>query len=147
MAYNYGYPVSYTGTPQVQAASPPAFYPNQQQLLYSQAPQQPTQGMMADWVQGEAAAKAYVVPAGKNAILMDVEEECFYIKSTDASGMPQPLRTFEYKEVVHTEAQASHDQSFNPDDFVKKEDLEELRKEIQKLNSNFGRKDRNNNAK
>ena len=80
MAYNYGYPVSYTGTPQVQAASPPAFYPNQQQLLYSQAPQQPTQGMMADWVQGEAAAKAYVVPAGKNAILAEVIQDIQKVK-------------------------------------------------------------------
>ena len=30
---------------------------------------------------------------------MDSESEKFYIKSTDVSGMPQPLRTFEYHEV------------------------------------------------
>ena len=30
---------------------------------------------------------------------MDSESEKFYIKSTDVSGMPQPLRTFEYREV------------------------------------------------
>ena len=30
---------------------------------------------------------------------MDSESEKFYIKSTDVSGMPQPLRTFEYHEI------------------------------------------------
>ena len=30
---------------------------------------------------------------------MDSESEKFFIKSTDVSGMPQPLRTFEYHEI------------------------------------------------
>jgi hypothetical protein len=29
---------------------------------------------------------------------MDSENDVFYIKSTDSSGMPLPLRTFDYKE-------------------------------------------------
>lgn len=50
------------------------------------------------WVQGEAGAKSYLVGAGNSVILMDSEDSTFYIKSTDASGMPLPLRTFDYTE-------------------------------------------------
>lgn len=50
------------------------------------------------WVQGEEGAKAYMVAAGNSVLLMDSESSVFYIKSTDASGMPQPLRIFDYTE-------------------------------------------------
>ena len=52
------------------------------------------------WVQGEAGARAYPVPANTTMLLMDSESEVFYLKSTDASGMPQPIRIYEYSEVV-----------------------------------------------
>lgn len=67
----------------------------------SVAPTTPTQnenGIM--WVQGEAGAKSYLVGAGRSVLLMDSESSRFYIKSTDNSGMPMPLRIFEYKEVT-----------------------------------------------
>ena len=51
------------------------------------------------WVQGEAGAKSYLVGAGNSILLMDSEQSRFYIKSTDTSGMPMPLRIFEYEEV------------------------------------------------
>jgi hypothetical protein len=50
------------------------------------------------WVQGEAGAKAFPMGAAQSALLMDSENNVFYIKSTDNSGMPLPLRTFDYKE-------------------------------------------------
>ena len=50
------------------------------------------------WVQGEAGAKSYLVGAGQSVLLMDSEDNVFYIKSTDQSGMPMPLRVFEYTE-------------------------------------------------
>lgn len=59
------------------------------------AQQQPTPII---WVQGEEGAKAYMVAAGNSVLLMDSESSVFYIKSTDASGMPQPLRIFDYTE-------------------------------------------------
>lgn len=52
------------------------------------------------WVQGEAAAKSYAVPFGASVPLFDTEGDVFYIKSVDASGMPMPLRTFKYVEIV-----------------------------------------------
>ena len=50
------------------------------------------------WVQGEAGAKSYLVAPGNTVMLMDSEGERFYLKSADASGMPMPLRIFDYKE-------------------------------------------------
>ena len=52
------------------------------------------------WVQGEAGAKSYLVAPGANVVLMDSEGDRFYLKQADANGMPLPLRTFEYKEIV-----------------------------------------------
>ena len=49
-------------------------------------------------MQGEAGAKSFFVAPGQSLILMDSEAEVFYIKSTDASGVPMPLRIFDYKE-------------------------------------------------
>lgn len=50
------------------------------------------------WVQGEEGAKAYMVAPGNSVLLMDSENSAFYIKSTDNSGMPMPLRIFDYVE-------------------------------------------------
>lgn len=62
-----------------------------------QQPQQNNNGIL--WVSGEVGAKSYLVAPGTSVLLMDSESEKFYIKSTDVSGMPQPLRTFEYHEI------------------------------------------------
>lgn len=66
----------------------------------AQQPQipQPQNGNGLKWVQGEAGAKSYPVNAGETAMLMDSEESVFYLKIVDASGMPLPLRVFDYTE-------------------------------------------------
>ena len=58
--------------------------------------QQTNNGLV--WVQGEAGAKSFLVAPGCTVMLMDSEGERFYLKSADASGMPLPLRVFEYTE-------------------------------------------------
>ena len=60
-----------------------------------QAPQQ-SGGII--WVQGIESMKSYPVSAGQSALLMDSESNCFGIKTVDASGMPHPLRVFDYVE-------------------------------------------------
>ena len=50
------------------------------------------------WVQGEEGAKAYMVAPGNTVLLMDSDGSSFYLKSADNSGMPQPLRIFDYVE-------------------------------------------------
>jgi nitrous oxide reductase accessory protein NosL len=67
--------------------------------------QQTNNGLV--WVQGEAGAKSYLVAPGCTVMLMDSEGERFYLKSADASGMPLPLRVFEYKERTETAQQTA----------------------------------------
>lgn len=58
--------------------------------------QQPNSGIV--WVQGENAAKSYPVAPNTTIMLLDSESSTFYLKTSDASGMPLPLRVFDYKE-------------------------------------------------
>lgn len=60
------------------------------------AQQQPSNGIV--WVQGENAAKSYPVAPNTTVMLLDSESSTFYLKTSDASGMPLPLRVFDYKE-------------------------------------------------
>ena len=91
--YNYYNPYNppYTGYIPNTAVGSPSYTPPS-----LPAPQPPNQGII--WVQGEAGAKSYLVGAGQSVLLMDSENPIMYIKSTDASGMPLPLRIFDYSE-------------------------------------------------
>jgi hypothetical protein len=57
------------------------------------------------WVQGVEGAKAQYVAPGDSGIFMDSERQRFYIKTVDVSGVPMPLRAFDYKEVVEAAPQ------------------------------------------
>lgn len=81
------------------------------------------------WVQGEAAAKAYPVAAGTAALLMDSETSTMYIKSTDASGMPQPLRIFDYTERISAPPQ---DPTAKREDYISRQEFEAFKEEIKK---------------
>lgn len=137
MPYNNYFPASYQPYQPNYAYSqmPPQQPQNYYQQNSYQAPSQNFNGIT--WVQGEAAAKAYPVAPGQSALLMDSEGECFYIKSTDSTGMPQPLRIFEYHEVIS--AQPAIGQSndnmnnFNPNDYVSRSEYDELKKELEEL--------------
>ena len=76
MAYFNGFPATYQQMYQAQQYQAPV-----------QAPQQPQQSGII-WVQGEAAAKSYLVAPGSTVQLWDSEEKIIYLKSADASGMP-----------------------------------------------------------
>ena len=79
--YNTGFPVSYQ--PVYQA-------PYQPQAQTQQAQQS---GLI--WVQGETAAKSYLVAPGSTVQLWDSEEKVIYLKSADASGMPS-MKVLDY---------------------------------------------------
>lgn len=87
---------------------------NQQEMIpqYSQQqqPMPPAQqnGNGLIWVQGETGAKSFIVAPGQTVMLMDSEGERFYLKTADASGMPMPLRVFEYKERTDASVQANN---------------------------------------
>ena len=71
------------------------YQPIYQQQQYS--PQQPQQQGQSGiiWVQGENAAKSYLVAPGSTVQLWDSEEKVIYLKSADQSGMPS-MRILDY---------------------------------------------------
>lgn len=80
-----------------------------------------------NWVQGESGAKSFIVAPGQSVLLMDSENNVFYIKSSDNSGMPMPLRIFDYTErIVTPKTEAT---SLNVD-YVTREEFEKRLKEI-----------------
>lgn len=98
MAYNNGFPVNYQ-----QLYQP---YNYVQQPIVQPQVTQPVNDTGILWVQGEAGAKSWAVAPGKSVMLMDSESSTFYIKSSDNSGMPMPLRIFDYKERTDQVAQS-----------------------------------------
>ena len=54
------------------------------------------------WVDGVSSARAYPVANGTSILLMNSNENVFYIKSADQSGMPS-IRIYDYSERVITQ--------------------------------------------
>ena len=73
------------------------------------------------WVQGIEGAKAYPVSAGGAVSLWDTEHNSVYVKIVDASGVPQPIRIFDYTERV--EPQESLDNGCN---YITEEKLNQI---------------------
>ena len=128
MAYNNGFPINYQ-----------QMYPQ-----YNYVPQQPiiqTQPVTNDngiiWVQGEAGAKSWAVAPGKSVMLMDSENSVFYIKTTDNSGIPLPLRIFDYTERTQQDIASAEAVQVTNSQYVTKDELKEIlsgfvtRKEIE----------------
>lgn len=103
---NYGYQYPYYGAqpPMADNLAQLRMNANQMQnaVVQPSVPSQPMQAQQPNngliWVQGESGAKSYLVAPNATVMLMDSEGERFYLKSADASGMPLPLRIFDYKE-------------------------------------------------
>lgn len=92
-----------------------------------------------NWVQGEAAAKSYLVQPGRSVLLMDSEKSVFYIKSADASGMPLPLRIFDYTERT---AQTPAAPAVSPNvEYVTKEEFEKRLAELAPKTARKGQKE------
>ena len=115
-SYNNYFPQTYgTNSPYVYGASAtPA-------QTWGQPAQNTVNPNGINWVQGEAGARSIPVAAGQKVLLMDSETNVFYIKASDMSGMPLPLRTFKYEEVgVNIDANTDPAQST----YITKEELE-----------------------
>lgn len=87
-----------------------------------------------NWVQGLSGAKAFYVPPGESRFLMDSENSVFYIKSADQSGMPQPLRMFDYTERNPDQiSEPTQIPTMNPDNFVSREEWNALMQKLEKM--------------
>lgn len=104
--YNTGFPATYQ-----------PMYPVMQQPQQSQQ-----QGII--WVQGEAAAKSYLVAPGSTVQLWDSEEKVIYLKSADASGMPS-IKVLDY--TIRGEEKAPEVA------WATKEDLDALAEKVKEL--------------
>lgn len=93
------------------------------------------------WVQGESGAKAYPVAPGNSIALFDSEKDRFFIKTADASGMPSPLRVFNYTEQT-ANVQTNTIQEL-PDEYVTRKEFEEF---VEKMShkSQYVRKEKSN---
>ena len=116
MAYN-----NYTGYP----------YPQMNYGFPYQGQGQQRNGII--WVSGEAGAKAYLVAPNSSVVLFDSESNTIYIKSADASGLPN-IKTLDY--TVRNEAsQASHISPVS--DYATKEDVSVIKEELDALRAKF----------
>ena len=121
------------------------YYPTYQPQMYQNqyAPQQHG-GLI--WVQGIEAAKSYPVSAGQSVLLMDSESNAFFIKTADASGMPLPLRIFDYAERTAQNApktaQKTHTEpSIDLSAYVTRDELESR---IAQIRADYEHKDNRN---
>jgi hypothetical protein len=82
------------------------------------------------WVQGIEAMKSYPVAPGQSVLLMDSESNCFGIKTVDTSGMPLPLRVFDYKERTGQQTQPAPASQIDTSAFITREEFESRIAEI-----------------
>ena len=136
MAYNY-FPQTY---------QTPVYYPSQTNAYPTQMSvgnNQPNAQSSLIWVQGEGAAKSYPVAPNTSVPLWDSEANVVYIKSADASGMPS-IKILDYT-VRDNAPQKAEIQPQN--DFVTRNELADVQKEIDSLKSKFERRGGKNDGK
>ncbi len=98
---------------------------NQNNMQQASQPPQTNQGII--WVQGEAAARSYLVAPNSTVLLMDSETSRFYLKSANNAGMPS-MQIFEYSEVTQNAPQAAQSVQNNLDDkYVTRQEYDALR--------------------
>ena len=84
------------------------------------------------WVQGEAGAKAFIVPNGASMALFDSENQVIYIKSVDSSGKPS-LTILDY---VERDAQTD-EPKINAVQYATEEQFDNFKKESMKTISDL----------
>lgn len=133
MAYpnQFSQPYQYTYQPPVPAPMDRLAQLQVQQYQLPQMQQTAQSNQSLIYVQGEAAAKSWMVGAGQSVLLMDSENPVFYIKSADASGIPLPLRVFDYTEraqnTPQNAPQSPQSEKINLDDkYVTRQEYDDL---------------------
>lgn len=118
----------------------PYYNPYQNQYLSQMQMPVPQQNNGLIWVQGEAGAKSYMVAPNSTVMLMDSESQRFFLKSTDASGMPQPLRIFEYTEKPQNASKtAPTERVIDYSSFATKAEFDAFKAEIEGILKNVPR--------
>lgn len=120
-----------------------------QQNSYAQQPIQTPQIKAMEWVEGEVGAKAFQMPIGWPANqpipLWDSTDTIIYLKSWSPMGMPNPLQKLRY-EMPESQGTAmlTSGASSQATEYLTKDDIKELRDEIQSLKDSMNyRKNQN----
>lgn len=111
-----------------------------QQAYYPQYPTQPVQQMQVPtqpqpqansiiWIQGEGAARSYLLAPNSSVVLFDSDEPMFYIKTADQTGMPN-LRKFKFIEVVGDENTLKDTKELPENIYVTREEFEQFKTEL-----------------
>lgn len=124
-----GYQQQFQQVPNQQMITPQQFaaqYPQQLQQYQQQYQQQQNNNGGIIWVQGEAGAKSFMVAPNTTVQLWDSENQVIYLKSADASGMPN-IKVLDY---TIREQSTSNQPVDNKHEYVTKADLEEFSNKI-----------------
>lgn len=126
MAYNNGFPATYQ----------PMFYqPQYQPMMQQPAPAQPQTNNVI-WVQGEAAARGYLMAPNTTLPLWDSEANVIYLKTTDAAGMPS-MKVLDYtirnQTPVNAPVAASAAAAVNSPEYATHADIEALTARVDAL--------------
>ena len=128
MPYYNGFPATYQPIYQPYTQVAPVQAQQQQNVA-------PVQQNGKIWVSGEAGAKAYLVAPNNTVDLWDSEQQCIYIKSADASGMPS-MKILDYT-IRDSAKNPSNPASFAPDDkipdYATKDDFRTVSEQITAL--------------
>ena len=110
------------------------YQPQALPIMQSQASYPAPSSNGINWVSGESGAKSWIVGRGESVLLMDSESQCFYIKSADASGMPLPLRVFDYTERTQNAPQVSQSVlNQSSDNFITRNEFDDLKAKYEEL--------------
>lgn len=145
--YQPGYMPNYYPMGQQMPSAMPDQLTQLRQAAYPQQTAQQTAPII--WVQGEEAAKSYLCAPGNSVLLMDSEKSSFYIKTVDASGMPQPLRIFDYAERTAAQKQPTQAAQTQAGEFVTRAEFDALEARFDALAADkpLTKKKENENAK
>lgn len=127
--YNAGFPANYQ----------PMYQPVQYQPVQyqQQTQQQPTQNNMI-WVQGEGAARSYLMAPNTTLPLWDSETNTIFLKTTDAAGMPS-MKILDYT-IRESAPQAAGNGVINPvptQEYVGKAETDALKAEIEAMRADL----------
>ena len=138
-AFNNGFPIGYQ-----QQYYPQYYQPQYQapQVQPAAQPQTTNNGMI--WVQGIGGAKSYLVGPNATVTLWDSEANVIYLKSADASGMPS-MKILDY--TIREDPQNNNPVIQNDSSFATKDDLKEIRNELDKFKARMDSFSNRNNRK
>lgn len=86
------------------------------------------------WIQGEAAAKSYLVAPNTTVVLFDSESQTVYLKSADAAGMPS-MRILDYTIRDQKPQNGVFDKP--AENYATKSEIDALRAEIEEIQAHI----------